>query len=282
MALLTFLSDLSRQFLPSFSNKTSLVTTYTRELPINLERMYENALDYEHLPFLHSSTFSKLEILDAGDWGWKAKACLQPKSVFNKMTLELKLDTEKNRWVTKTLSGLGKGTEVWTHAIPISENKIKVIVDFYVPKLPFFLRKKYTELYSDLYAQLYDEDLWMMSDRQKELDKLKKTDNLINEENKILGTLEEIKPQLPYNFEFNNKNYRLIELNNNLIAHSTICPHMLGPLNDADLNNGILECPWHGYKFDINTRKCISGQKCRMAPAPKIIIENKIISAIKN
>ena len=33
------------------------VGTYRRVLPVNLERMFENALDWEHLPHLHSSSF---------------------------------------------------------------------------------------------------------------------------------------------------------------------------------------------------------------------------------
>ncbi|GEM_PF-4952810 len=147
MAFANYLVDLMRRITPSFRNQLAHVTTYTRELPINLDRMYENAIDWEHLPFLHHTTFSDIEVIEAGDWGWKAKAFLVPKSRFNSMTLELRLDKSKNRWITKTLAGFGKGTEIWTHAIPISPNKIKVIVDFYVPKLPRFLKAKYAGQY---------------------------------------------------------------------------------------------------------------------------------------
>ena len=49
------------------------IATYTRELPISLERMYENALDWEHLPHLHSSSFAALELVSAGPWGWRAR-----------------------------------------------------------------------------------------------------------------------------------------------------------------------------------------------------------------
>ena len=101
MAFANFLVDLIRRATPSFGNQLAHVTTYTRELPINLDRMYENAIDWEHLPFLHSSTFSEIEVIESGDWGWKAKAHLTPKSRFNSMVLELRLDKTKNRWITK-------------------------------------------------------------------------------------------------------------------------------------------------------------------------------------
>ena len=95
------------------------------------------------------------------------------------MLESLRVDIDKNRWITKTLSGLGKGTEIWTHAIPIGENKIKVIVDFYVPKLPALLKAKFAGQYNALYAHLYDEDLWMMAGRQTALNKLDKVLNVL-------------------------------------------------------------------------------------------------------
>lgn len=280
MAFANFLVDLIRRVTPSFGNQLAHITTYTRELPINLDRMYENAIDWEHLPFLHSSTFSEIEVLDAGDWGWKAKAHLTPKSRLNSMILELRLDKTKNRWITKTLSGFGKGTEIWTHAIPIATNKIKVIVDFYVPKLPVFLKAKYAGQYSALYAKLYDEDLWMMAGRQTALNKLDKAKMTTPQSTLSLGKLSKIKAKIPFTFEFNHQSYRLVELGDTLIAHTLACPHMLGPLQDANIKAGILECPWHGYQFDLKTRKCISGQRCKLAPAPLIKIDTEKMEVI--
>lgn len=46
---------------------------YRRRLPVNLSRMMENAYDWEHLPFVHPSTFSSIDLIDSGDWGWRAK-----------------------------------------------------------------------------------------------------------------------------------------------------------------------------------------------------------------
>ncbi|MEO1652337.1 MAG: Rieske 2Fe-2S domain-containing protein [Bacteroidota bacterium] len=273
MHWINYFIDLLRQFLPSFGNRLAHVATYTRELPINLDRMYENALDWEHLPFLHRSTFSYIEKTEAGAWGWRARAALHPKSFTTSMRLELTLDREKNRWITKTRGGLGKGTEIWTHAIPLGENKIKVIVDFYVPKLPAFLKKMYANQYVETYAQLYDEDLWMMAYRQKQLDKLKGSGEQALQKEKVLGNLADVKEKVPIEFEFNQQVYRLVSFNDTFMAHTLTCPHMLGPLNDADIQQGILECPWHGYKFDLSSRKCISGQKCRLAPAPEIEID---------
>jgi nitrite reductase/ring-hydroxylating ferredoxin subunit len=275
MTLLTYLIDFIRQRLFSFSNRPCHVATYTRELPVSLERMYENAIDGEHLPHLHRSSFSELNMKESGDWGWRATGHLTPKSFMNFMELELKLDRDKHRWITRTLSGLGKGSEIWTHAIPLEENKIKVTVDFYVPKLPRFLKQMYAEEYIKTYSKLYDEDLWMMATRQHELDRLKNRkspENLaaLNQTSINLGDKQTVEQALPLHFTLKGHPYRLIKIQDELIAHSATCPHMLGPLQNSDVKNGLVECPWHGYQFDVKTRECVIGQKCKLAPAPSI------------
>lgn len=284
MTLITYIIDLIRRVLFSFSNQPCHVATYTRELPISLERMYENAIDGEHLPYLHRDSFSELTILESGNWGWHAKGHLAPKSFMNFMELELRLDRDKHRWITRTLSGLGKGSEIWTHAIPLEDNKIKVIVDFYVPKLPRFLKSMFAKEYINTYSKLYDEDLWMMATRQHELDRLKNRKSAqnhaqLNASSINLGNKAQVEQTLPVQFSLKGHPYRLIQLKDTLIAHSSTCPHMLGPLQDSDVINGKVECPWHGYQFDVITRECTTGQKCKLAPAPHIQEKNGEIIA---
>ena len=38
------------------------VGSYQRRMPVSLDRMYENALDWAHLPFLHQSSFASIEL----------------------------------------------------------------------------------------------------------------------------------------------------------------------------------------------------------------------------
>ena len=92
--------------------------------------MYENAIDGEHLPWLHRTSFSHLEIIDKGSWGWRAKGNFVPKSFMNSMELELRLDREKNCWITRTTAGLGKGTEIWTHAFEPKKIKLRLLSTF--------------------------------------------------------------------------------------------------------------------------------------------------------
>ncbi len=281
MTLITYLIDILRRLLPSFSGDLPHVASYTRELPVSLTRMYENALDGEHLPWLHNSSFSSLEITDQGDWGWRANAQLEPASRFNRMELELRLDREKHRWITRTLSGLGKGTEIWTHAIPISDQpsnpQIKVVVDFYIPKLPKFLHATYRKQLLATYAKLYDEDVWMMVTRQNELNRLKAGKTSQNSAPLNLGCADTLGQHLPLEFDFNNHPYQLVKLSERWLVHSRVCPHLLGPLNQVHISDdgtqASVQCPWHGYRFDVETRECTSGARCKLAPPPLVRVD---------
>lgn len=45
------------------------------------------------------------------------------------------------------------------------------------------------------------------------------------------------------------------------IAVSNICPHKMGPISEGILEGGVIECPWHGFRFDINDGNSV-GRKC--------------------
>ena len=62
---------------------------YVRRLPINLARMMENAYDWEHLPYVHSSSFSSIDLIDSGAWGWRAKIGLPDGSPASHQLLDL-------------------------------------------------------------------------------------------------------------------------------------------------------------------------------------------------
>lgn len=47
--------------------------TYEREVAASLERVWENVYDWEHLPWLHSSSFGSIELEESAAWGWRAR-----------------------------------------------------------------------------------------------------------------------------------------------------------------------------------------------------------------
>jgi nitrite reductase/ring-hydroxylating ferredoxin subunit len=88
-----------------------------------------------------------------------------------------------------------------------------------------------------------------------------------------LGPLCELRPRLPLLVEVDGEPLHFLELEDGaLVAHGTICPHWLGPLEDAVPQNGRLRCPWHGYLFDVRTGTSVDGRGYRLAPAPRVIV----------
>ena len=43
-----------------------------------------------------------------------------------------------------------------------------------------------------------------------------------------------------------------------LHAMDSVCPHRGGPLGEGAVENGIVACPWHGWRFDVRTGKCVN------------------------
>ena len=58
---------------------------------------------------------------------------------------------------------------------------------------------------------------------------------------------------------------RTIEIDGGRYAVAAVCPHLGGPLDRAQVEDGCLVCPWHGYRFDVRTGECVSGHALRLA-----------------
>ncbi|MGO9455245.1 MAG: Rieske 2Fe-2S domain-containing protein [Candidatus Binataceae bacterium] len=249
------------------------IGTYRRELPVSLERLYENAIDWEHLPYLHRTTFSRIEPIDAGKWGFRARVWSHPHDERRAFVIELKLNRDCRRWITSTLDGPGTGTEIWTHAFSTGERRTMIVVDFFVPGASDERVPKLAEYYQTVYARLYDEDVEMMTTRERELDRVRDGSAPRAQTRSLIGGIADIRARLPLDLELDGRRFRIVEIGGDLIAYSTRCPHSLGPLGDARLEGGTIECPWHGYRFDIRTGRCVSGAPCNLAPSPAIRID---------
>jgi nitrite reductase/ring-hydroxylating ferredoxin subunit len=252
------------EIIPAFpASDLPHVGTYRRVLPVNLERMYENALDWEHLPHVHESSFTAIECLEAGHWGWRARTA---DGRGHETVIELRLDRACRRWITRTLEGRNQGAEIWTHAFPIGSDRVDIVVDFFVPGVEADQRDKVGGAYAALYEQLYDEDVAMMVERQRQLDR--RIDSRSGSHEVDLGPRTEL--DLPADCELGGRTYAVADVLGELVAYPALCPHQLGPLTHSPLENGTVKCPWHGYVFDVRTGDCLSGQTCRLGDRPTV------------
>ena len=147
------------------------VGVYERVVRASLERVWENVLDWEHLPGLHRESFVSIRRIDSGDWGWTAQ--LRTPGAAREMTIQVVLERESLRYITATIEGPGKGTEIWTTLAPKSEEETGIRVEFLVPDVS---PERITTLgagYRALYTRLWDEDEAMMRRRAKWLARLR-------------------------------------------------------------------------------------------------------------
>ncbi len=244
------------------------VGTYRRVLPVSLERMYENALDWAHLPYLHDGSFSAIECIDAGVWGWRARVTSKQGAASE---IELRLDRGCRRWITRTLAGANAGAEIWTHAFPVEPRRTDIVVDFFVPDVPVEARAKVGRAYGALYERLYDEDVAMMVGRQSQLDA-----RVFGERGPTsmkLGRRSALRT--PSTVAFRGREIvvtRLDAKSDELVAYPARCPHQLGPLSLRP-EAGLVTCPWHGYRFDVATGECVSGAACRLNLTARIEVD---------
>jgi nitrite reductase/ring-hydroxylating ferredoxin subunit len=211
------------------------VGTYRRPLAASLERLLENALDFEHLPWVHATTFNSIDCSDAGPWGFRATVGLTASN--SEVGLELLLDTERATWVSRTVDGRGT-SEIWSTAVATGPHSCEVTVTFHVPDMRAETADRLAASYARLYERLYDEDEAMMVGREAAL-----ADRA--------GTP-----------------VRVVEVDGQPCAFKTRCPHLLGPLDGAPVIDGVIQCPWHGYRFDVRTGANLDGRRCHLTRVP--------------
>lgn len=248
--------------------------TYRRRVGASLARVWENVLDWEHLPALHASSFAAVELIDAGIGGWRIR--LTPRLGEARAAQVLRLDVDKaaNRYSVTTEAGPGASSEIRVVLTPHGTSDTGVVVEYNVPVADPQRRAAIGAGFVAAYETLWDEDEAMMRAREAALAPSTPAPMPARVE---LGALTGLAS--PLVFAFGPGQFRLVDLDGLLVAHSITCPHWLGPLENALVEDGRIRCPWHGYCFDVVTGRSADGHRLRLAAAPKLSIENGIVVA---
>ena len=259
----------------------NLVATYERRIHASIERVWENVYDWEHLPWLHSETFSGIRLMAEDSTGWHAFVTLGHGDEATELEIKLTADKKAGRYVTATVSGDGAGTDIVTTLVAVAPDQTDVRVEFCVPGVSDEDREFIGQVYVDTYAKLWDEDQAMMTERQEFLDRRAVKSDIESKERLELGSLEALHSALPLVVEFDDRTVRVVETDAGLAVHDTTCPHMGGPLGEAETVANCVRCPWHGYEFDLATGKTSDG-KWRLRNSATVAIESGIVVISKS
>jgi nitrite reductase/ring-hydroxylating ferredoxin subunit len=263
------MTDLSRPNSLDRNSDLVVAAVYEREIEASLERVWENVYDWEHLPWLHSEAFNSIEILESGEWGWRARVELAGDS---KAEIELITDRVARRYVARTFAGAGAPSEIWTSLDPVAGDRTAIRVEFCLQPMPDDVIEKLGSGYVSLYTLLWDQDEQMMQTRETALAN-RQTVVSQDAETLSIGGLDEVRSRLPLLIEFAGHPFRIVELGGELLAHSVECPHRLGPLDACKEIEGRISCPWHGYQYDIRTGKSSDGRSLRLRSAPRVVVD---------
>jgi len=198
------------------------IAVYDRTVTASLERVWENVLDWEHLPWLHDTTFGHVRLLEHTPAGFRAETSLAHGGT--PFVIDVETDRAGRLYHSRTIAGAGTGTDIVTTLTPSAPHATDVHVEFLVPDVAPERRDAIGGVFVALYTRLWDEDEAMMVRRQAYVD-----------------------GRLP-------AHRREVALDGARCAFSTTCPHLGGPLDDAAVDAaGIVTCPWHGHRFDVRT-----------------------------
>ena len=68
-----------------------------------------------------------------------------------------------------------------------------------------------------------------------------------------VATVDELPPGTGKTVEVQGARIALFNVGGSFYAIDNTCPHAGGPLGEGSLKGDVVECPWHGWKFDVCT-----------------------------
>jgi nitrite reductase/ring-hydroxylating ferredoxin subunit len=250
---------------------------YRRVVAASIERVWENVLDWEHLPHLHHDSFTAIRLLASSADGWRAVVTTVPELGGTESEIEVVLDKPHLTYTTRTLEGAGAGTEIVTSLEPFDGATTRVDVDFLIPGLDEAQSEAVGVYYRRLYARLWDQDEAMMTERQRQLDRGARTMVCVRDDARApvpLGDEASLRRRLPLLIEVAGRLYRMAESGGEIVVHSAVCPHMGGPLGVTHIDeHGCITCPWHGYRFDVRSCRSADGRRLKLARSPHVAVD---------
>lgn len=65
----------------------------------------------------------------------------------------------------------------------------------------------------------------------------------------------------------------LVNVDGQLYAVDSVCPHAGGPLGDGQLSGCTLTCPWHGWSYDVRTGRSTVDDTVSVATFPVTVVD---------
>jgi nitrite reductase (NADH) small subunit len=68
-----------------------------------------------------------------------------------------------------------------------------------------------------------------------------------------VGKLAELTPGSCRSVEADGMGVAICNVDGTIYAVDNTCPHAGGPLGEGSLDGDLIECPWHGWRYNVRT-----------------------------
>lgn len=92
-----------------------------------------------------------------------------------------------------------------------------------------------------------------------------------------VATTDQIPEGAMLKVDRNGKKVLIANVGGKFFAMDRICNHKGGPLDEGELDSGVVTCPWHGSKFDCKTGKVKQGPAKTDQAAYEVKVQGKDI-----
>ncbi len=244
----------------------SLLGKVELEVAASAERMIENVMDWEHLPFVHAETFTSVEYLEGGpNWFRTRLGYVSGEVGITVVTVA----EEGDQWTVALEEGPEKGLVLHNVMTKVTPRRIWLDISVYVPELPpneaarkalFYFHRRQLEL-------IFAQDSEMTAGRQDVLDRTRARWGLVP--GATLGTVESVRARVPFFVTAEGRRYWVWHDGEALALAAADCPHNGGLLPCPARDGSERRCPWHGYTFD-NEGKSTDGRGLRTRPRMRL------------
>jgi nitrite reductase/ring-hydroxylating ferredoxin subunit len=210
-----------------------------REVGASAARAIEDELDWEHLPHTHAFAFCAVSMNHESRTGWDADVVLRDGQA---MRMTVVLDEDRLGYTNATFDhdGTENGRTV-CRIEPDGADHCTMHLRFFVPTRPGLNHASAGAFYTAMWNRLIDEDEPKMIYREAAL----KAGAAPHKVRRVVTLSDGSEHAVPL-----------------------VCPHQGLPLTAEPGADGIIQCPWHGYRFDVRTGLCVSGRVKGWKTAP--------------
>ncbi|MBA2664825.1 MAG: Rieske 2Fe-2S domain-containing protein [Bradymonadaceae bacterium] len=100
-------------------------------------------------------------------------------------------------------------------------------------------------------------------------------EQLIEQGFELACRVDEVPVIMPKRVEVHGRGVLICKADEGFFAVDEYCPHKYKSMAMGIVFDGQINCPWHGYVFDLETGRCKSGKRC----APVTTYEVQVVDA---